>query len=327
MKKKLILIVTIIMLLSLTLFAFVGCADKDKEEVTFLLDWQPNTNHTGLYVAKELGYYEDAGFDVKIEQPGDVGTSLMVASGEAEFGVDFQDCMAPNYSNNITTTAVAAIIQHNTSGIISTKASGITSPKQLEGKTYATWNLPVELAIMKQVMENDGGDFDKLNLYPDYVTDALTSMKLGQIDCAWIFEAWDLERAKLDGMEYNYFAFKDIDSRFDFYTPVIIANNDYIKNSPEKVRKFLEATKKGYEYAIQNPEESADILLKYAPELDRELVVASQKFLSTAYVDKGQEWGKFDADRWNAFYKFISDEGLVEEPIPENYGFTNEFID
>lgn len=326
MKKIFTFILTII-LMSLSIFSLAGCNKSDLEEITFLLDWQPNTNHTGLYVAKELGYYEEEGLNVNIKPPvGDVGTSLLVATGEAEFGIDFQDQMAMNHTGKITTTAIAAVIQHNTSGIISNKSAGITSPKYMEGKKYATWRLPIELAIIKQVMENDGGDFNKLIQHPDYSTDALTAMKLGQIDCAWIFEAWDLEKAKLDGMEYEYFPFRNIDSRFDFYTPVIIANNDYIKNKPENVRKFLKATKKGYEYAIENPVEAADILLKYAPELDKKLVVASQKFLSTAYVDKGQEWGVFDPARWNTFYQFISNEGLVETPIPENYGFTNEFL-
>lgn len=324
--KRIFTFIIATMVIVLSLFSLVGCANSDMEKITFLLDWQPNTNHTGLYVAKELGYYEDMGFDITIEQPGDVGTSLLVASGNAQFGIDFQDQMAMNHGSGITTTAIAAIIQHNTSGIISNKSADITSPKKLEGKTYATWNLPIELAIIKQVMKNDGGDFSKLNLYPDFVTDALMAMKNNQIDCAWIFEAWDLERAKLDGMEYNYFSFKDIDPRFDFYTPVIIANNDYMKKSPENVKKFLQATKKGYEYAIKNPVEAANILLKYAPELDRELVVASQKFLSSAYVDKDQEWGVFDPARWNAFYGFINENGLVEKPIPKNYGFTNEFL-
>lgn len=326
MKKTLITIILVVMIV-VALFAFAGC-DKDDDQITFLLDWTPNTNHTGLYVALELGYFKQAGFDnVKIEQPGETGTSMLVASGNAQFGVDFQEQMAPNRDAGIEVTAIATIIQHNTSGIISLKNDNILSPKDMEGKEYATWGLPIEQAIVKKVMQDDGGDYDKLILHPDFVTDALTALKTDQIDCAWVYEAWDLERAKLEGLEYNYFSFKDINPVFDFYSPVIIANNKYMANNPDKVKAFIGAVKKGYEYAMAHPAESADILCKYAPELDKALVHSSQKYLATKYAEKGEEWGKIDPVRWNNFYNFLNANNLVETPIPENYGFTNQFLD
>ena len=98
-----------------------GSENKDLEKVTFVLDWTPNTNHTGLYVALEKGYFEEAGLDVEIVQPPEDGAEVLVASGKAQFGVSFQDSMAAALAgdNPLPITAVASVIQHNTSGIIS----------------------------------------------------------------------------------------------------------------------------------------------------------------------------------------------------------------
>ena len=115
------------------------------KEITLVLDWTPNTNHTGFYVAQAQGYFAEAGLKVTIIQPPEDGAVMMVASGNAEFCIDFQDYLAPVFASKDTypVTAVAALIQHNTSGIISLKEDGIDTPKGLEGKNYATWELPV----------------------------------------------------------------------------------------------------------------------------------------------------------------------------------------
>ena len=91
-------------------------------------------------------------------------------------------------------------------------------------------------------------------------------------------------------------------------------------------KAFLQAVKKGYEYAITNPEDAAEILLEAAPELDRNLVIESQKWLADQYIADAQSWGIFDADRWNRFYQWLSENNLTENAIPDNYGFTNEYL-
>ena len=123
------------------------------KEVNFVLDWTPNTNHTGVYVADALGYYEEAGLKVTIQQPPDDGAEALVGSGKAQFGVSFQDTMSALLEGDekaMPITAVAAVIQHNTSGIMSSKENNITSPKDMEGHTYATWEWPIEQAIIRQ---------------------------------------------------------------------------------------------------------------------------------------------------------------------------------
>ncbi len=324
MKKTIALILTFILILAV----LPACKkDEGKTDITFVLDWTPNTNHTGIYVALEKGYYEEAGLNVTVQQPPEDGAASLVASGQAQFGVDFQDYLAPAYAleEPLPVTAVAALIQHNTSGIISLGETGIDSPKMLESHSYATWGLPVEQSMIQTCMEKDGGDFSKLELIPSTVTDVVSALKTN-VDSVWIYYAWDGIACEVAGLDTNYFAFSDIEKDFDYYTPVIIASNSFLESDPEAAKAFLEATEKGYRDAIKNPEEATDILIKHAPELDREIVLASQKWLADKYIDDASDWGIFEAQRWDAFFDYLWENKLIEREIADGYGFTNDYL-
>ena len=326
--RKLIML----MVISTMILSLAGCgkkskkSDKEMKNITLVLDWTPNTNHTGFYVALNKGYYKDAGLNVTIVQPPEDGATMMVASGDAEFGIDFQDYLAPVFTSedNIPVVAVAALIQHNTSGIISLKEDGIDSPKGLEGKNYATWSLPVEQAMIENIVEADGGDYSKVNLIPEYVTDEVAALKQ-DIDAIWVYYAWAGIATECAGLDTNMIYFKDITPEFDYYSPVIISNSDWLKDNDETAKAFLEATKKGYEFAIENPDEAAEILCKEVPELDPELVKKSQNWLANEYKAEVERWGYIDKERWDAFYKWLSDNNLSDE-IPSGYGFTNDYL-
>ena len=304
-------------------------ASAEKTKVTFVLDWTPNTNHTGLYVAQEKGYFDEAGPEVEIVQPPEDGAEALVGTGKAEFCMTFQDTMLPTVvgDTKMPIEAVAAVLQHNTSGIISRKGEGIDTPKGLEGKKYATWDLPIEKATLKQVIEDDGGDFDKVELIPSTVTDEASALQSKSVDAIWVYYGWAGIATKLKNVDTDYFYFKDINPVFDYYTPVIAGNTDWMSENPDKTKAFLTALKKGYEYSIENIDDAADILVKAAPELDKELVLESQKYMADQYKAEVEQWGYIDAARWNAFYNWINEKKLLEVEIPENTGFTNEYLE
>ncbi len=313
---------------SLTFSMPVMAEEQDLTEITFVLDWTPNTNHTGIYEAIAKGYYEEVGLDVQVVQPPDDGAEMLVASGKAQFGVSFQDYLMPAVSgdNAMPVAAVAALIQHNTSGIISRAGEGIETPKGLEGKKYATWDLEIEKATLRQVMEDDGGDFEKVELIPSTVTDEVSALESKSVDAIWIFYGWAGVACELAGLETDYFSFEEIDEVFDYYTPVLIGNTDWMEENPDLAKSFLAATAKGYEDAIENPEEAAEILCEAAPELDYDLVLASQEYLKDQYKAEVEQWGYIDPERWNAFYNWLNENGLTETEIPENTGFTNDYL-
>ena len=287
----------------------------------------PNTNHTGLYVAKDLGYFKEAGLDVEIVQPPEGSTTALIGAGGAEFGISFQDTLAKSFAkeNPVPVTAVAAILQHNTSGIISLKEKGIDSPKKLEGKKYATWEDNIEQAILKKLVTDDKGDFSKVKLIPYTITDVVTGLKT-DVDAVWVYYAWDGIATERAGLQTNFLKIRDYGEELDYYSPVIIANNDFLKKNPEIAKKVLKAIKKGYEYAMKNPEESAKILVKNSPELDINLVTASQKWISKEYQSDAKEWGIIDTSRWNRFYEWLYKNKAVEREIPKDFGYSNEYL-
>ena len=322
--------VALCLLALLLTLALCTAAFAENTPITFVLDWTPNTNHTGIYVAISKGYFEEAGLDVTVVQPPDDGAEVLVASGQAQFGVSFQDTMADALSGDtpLPITAVAAVVQHNTSGIVSRKGEGMDRPSGMEGHSYATWEWPVEQATVKQVVEADGGDFSKVELIPSTVTDEVSALQSRSVDSIWIFYGWAGVACEQAGLDIDYFAFADIDPVFDYYTPVIIGSNTFLSEQPETAKAFVAAMQKGYVYAAEHPREAADILMEAVPELadSKDLIYASQEYLSAAYIDDAQSWGVIDPARWEAFYNWLNEYQLVEGDLDPAAGFTNEYL-
>ena len=302
-------------------FGLCACESKDGgdlEKVSLVLDWTPYSSHAGIYVAKEEGYFEEEGIDLEIVLPPEDGAVAMVASGQAQFGIDFQDSLAAAFDAEpdkvMPVTAIAAVLQHNTSGIISLKEKGITSFDKLEGMTYASYQLPTELKELEYVMEKEGGDFDKLNVVPNAAYDAVSALS-ADADCIWVFEGWEKIACERAGLDCNFMKFTDIDKVFDYYTPVIIGNNDYMTQNVEIERGLMRALTKGYEYCVENPESAAEIFCGAVPELDEDLVKESLNFLSKEFIGDAPCWGYIDSDRWNRFYDWMYNEGLLEHNL------------
>ncbi|MGI6029550.1 MAG: ABC transporter substrate-binding protein [Candidatus Heteroscillospira sp.] len=339
MKKSLVL------LLCLALCLTAGCGGKAPEstapesaapeepkDITVCLDWTPNTNHTGLYVAAAKGFYEEAGLNVTIVQPPEDGATALVAAGQAQFGVTAQDSLASAFAleEPLPVTAVAALLQHNTSGIISRAGEGMDRPAGLEGKEYATWNSPIELAMMEFVMKADGADFSKLKLIPNNITDEPGALAAHQADAIWVYYGWGGITAQIRDFDFDFFYFKDFDPVMDYYTPVLIAGNAFLEEEPEAACSFLAATAKGYEYAIENPEEAAQILIDGdttgSLAGSEELVLESQKWMSTQYKAEVEQWGYIDPARWDGFYTWLTENNLCAMPLEPGTGFSNDYL-
>ena len=307
--------------------AATDAASGDATKLTFVLDYTPNTNHSGIYVAIAKGYYADENLDVEVVQPPEDGADALVGTGKAQVGMSYQDVMA-NYlgsDDQLPVTAIAATIQHNTSGIMSRAGEGIDRPKGMEGKRYGTWDQDVEKAMVKSVVETDGGDFSKVQLVPS--GDEVSGLKSNQFDCVWGYEGWGLQNAKLQDLSCDYWSFRSIDSVFDYYTPVVVANNDFLSEQPEVAKAFLRATKKGYEFCVTNPDEAAQILVDAAPETDAELAKASAEYLADQYTADASSWGIIDPQRWAAFYTWMNDNKLTPVALDVNGGFSMDYLE
>ncbi len=314
MKKSVFFILAFLVLL--------GCSDdkkSDLKEVDLVLDFVPNTNHTGIFVAIE--YLKKEGIKLNVLSAPEDSTSDLVISGKAPFGIYFQESMGAKLSHNAPITAVAAIIEHNTSGILSLKdLNDLTLIK------YGSWSDPVELSMIKHIFKKQG--LNDYTFVPNTDSNSISSLKNDLFNACWVYYAWDGVLAKENLKDIKFTYLKDIDNVFDYYSPIIIANNEYLKNNKQQAKAVIKAIKQGYIYAMQNPEQAADILIKYAPNLKnkRNFIISSQKYLSTRYAQNPQKWGEIDAKRWNDFYEWLNQNQITKNPIPLNVGFSNEYL-
>lgn len=333
--KSVISVFCLFLLLSLSLG---GCSRIKEErrtkdlaeltEITLVLDWAANTNHTGLFVAQEKGYFKEEGLDVTVVMPQEDGATSMVADGTADFGIAFQNQLAEDFANNteLPVTAIAAIYQHNQDGLLSLQSKDISTPLNLMDQSYATAEDVIEHSIVRTVVEMDGGDFSRVELVPSYVDDAFETLNGAGIGAVWGSYGWEGLSCVLNGYAVNFIAFADRYSDFDYYSVLLIANNDFLKKQPEVAKAFMKAVSRGYEFAVIHPDEAAEILLEENPTLDAKLVKASQEYVSGQYFADSKQFGTIDTERWNRFFAWVNEKQLLKNQIPENIGFSNDYL-
>lgn len=299
---------------------------EELKKVTVILDYVPNTNHTGMYVALDNGYYAEEGLDVEIIEPTDGATATLVAQQKGTFGVSYQEdvTIALTSQDPLPIKAVATLIQHNTSGFVSLADSGIESPADFEDKTYAGWGGPGESAVLEACMTQAGADFSKLSMV---ISDGTGFEALGKsCDVMWFFEGWDCINAEMNGCALNYMELRQLDERLDYYTPILITSDAVIESDPEMVSAFLRATAKGYQDVIADPEGSAEILYAHAPDYDLEMLKKSQVYLADKYMEDTDTWGLMKDEVWDNYSAFLQEYGVIDQALPAADCYTNEFL-
>ena len=313
-----------------------GCGVKDEAKdpsskplvkVRVLLDWTPNTNHTGMYVALEKGYYTAQGLDVEIVSPAEDTVLEALVAGRAEFGVSFQESVtfARTADTPLPVVAVAAVIQHNTSGFAAPVSKNIRSPKDFEGKRYGGWGTPLEESIIARLMGNAGADVGKVTFISDNATDFMAALERN-IDFSWIYEGWDGMAAKEAGMDLTFMKLQDLDPKLDFYTPVLACSESLIQEQPDLIETFLKATSLGYADCISDSDGSAAILVKHAPEIDAALAQRSQRYLADEYQSDAPRWGEMKTEVWENFAEFLYENGIITRPLDAAKAYTNGFL-
>ncbi|MEF3245149.1 MAG: ABC transporter substrate-binding protein [Caldisericaceae bacterium] len=328
MKKLTVFLVVFMLFLVST-----GCAPRETKlsnvtNVILMLDWTPNTNHTGIYVAVEKGYFSKRNLNVKIIQPSEVWPESAVSSGKADFGISFQEGLTRYVVNeNAPLVAISAILQQSTSGLIWLKESGINSPKDFANKTYGGWGSTWENTIVDYIAEQNGVDPKTVRKVELGVFDQITGLEKHVYDFTWIFYGWEGIDAKIRKLDFTFYPLKDYIEGFNHYSPIFITSRDMVENKKDVVRAFVEAISEGYTYAAKNPEEGATILLKYAPELNKDLVMESQKWLSPYYLNENGCFGYMKPSVWENFTNLMVKLKVINS-FPENLDefFTNEFL-
>ena len=297
--------------------------------VTLILDWTPNTNHTGFYVAQALGYFDEANLDVSIQEPTDLQVEAVVSSGAAQFGVSYQEFATYAIADGTPIVSVAAIIQHNTSGFVTLHDKHpLTRAADLTGLRYGGFGQPdLENAIINTLLTCDGAQPDTFNYIDIGYVDPFQLMERDRIDFAWIYYAWSGIEGEQSGLSLDRLMLMDhFDCIPDYYTPILITSRDMIDQSPDVVAAFVQATARGFAYAIEHPSEAADLLAAAAPEVDPALLHASADWLALQYQADAPRWGQQQPEIWQGFTNFLVQNGILAEPLDVSHAFTNEFL-
>jgi ABC-type nitrate/sulfonate/bicarbonate transport system substrate-binding protein len=320
-------ITTSLILASLLAGCTSAVAPAAATPVTLMLDWVPNTNHTGLFVAQQEGYFADEGLQVDIVQPGEVFAEQAVAGGAADFGVSFQEQLTLARADDVPLVSIAAILQHNTSAFAARAGLGGGHPAGWEGLRYGSFGSPFERPTIEALMACDGADVDRVEWIETGFTDPLSLLQQGQIDLAWIFYGWQGVQAEQLGIDLDLVMMEDeLDCIPDYYTPVIIASETTLAERPDLVRAFLRAVSRGYTFAAEHPDEAADILLAAAPELDPEIVRTSQRWISPRYQAEAPRWGEQTADRWQDYADWMTSRGILSGTLDTTAAFSNAYL-
>ncbi|MPZ50780.1 MAG: ABC transporter permease [Dehalococcoidia bacterium] len=326
------LLAVVIASISLLLMSCGGGSDPNK--ITVQLDWTPNTNHLGIYVALAQGWYEAAGLDVEILPYTDVAPDTIVAAGQADFGVSFPPQVVFSRAAGLDIISVAAVMQRSVTELAVLDSSDIRRPRDFDGRVYAGFGLPYEEPQISTVIKADGGqgNFDTATLS----TAAYEAIYNRRADFTEIFTAWEGIEAELRGIKLRTFRYDNYGVP-DIYSVVLIAGTEALSERADDYRRFLDITRRGYEFAAQNPAEAARVFLEYPALRDLfpepEMVRRSAAMLAPIYMAGVERWGGQDEAKWDAYMDWLVGSGVVtddkDQPVTQLRGgrlFTNQLL-
>ena len=287
--------------------------------IRLALDRTPNTNHTGFYVALAKGAYKEAGLDVQFISPDEENYQKMparrVAQSDAHLAITPSESVISYQTNGIPLVAVATLLARDISAIVTVKESGIDRPQQLDGKVYASYGARYEEDLIRQLIQNDDGrgTFVAHKAAWSGIWKALVTR---EVDAAWVWLTWEGVKAYIDGVDLNQFLFDEYEIPYG-YNPVLTAHRDWLNENGDALRRFMEATAAGFQFAVKNPDEAARILIKTAnhPTLsNRNFVEQSQQMVSGYYLDPEGHWGLMHRSIWVSFVNWMIRNRMLTNP-------------
>ncbi len=299
-----------------------SCDKSEKSELNHIvlsLDWTPNAQHTGFYVAQKLGYYAEEGLELEIVQPHASSVTQLVATRKVDFGLTSGYSLLRVVDQGLPVKAIASILSEHTSSFYSLPQRPLRKVEDFVGATYGGWASPLVDGIFATMMRSVGEEPTAITQYISSSNDLLSLLASGQVDFIWGYDGVQLVEAQLRNMDVVVLPLGELDvleqGSFAPPEPVIITHDDNLQQNKDVVRAFLRASRKGYEYSIDFPAEAANILIESVPEIDPDLVRASQLYLSPLYAKGVSEWGVNDKEKWQQFADWLFEAGLIDRTL------------
>lgn len=299
------------------------------KKIKLAIDWTPNINHIGFFVSLEKKFYQEYGIDIQIINPFDDNYSITPAKkielNIAEFALCPTETLISynTKKNKVNLLGIAAILKEDLSAIVVNRNSNIYSPKDLDGKTYASFNARYEEHIIKQMVVNDGGEGKVNYQYPDKLGIWETIIN-NRFDSTWIFKNWEGVEAENLNVKLNYFSMKDYGIPYS-YSPILVCDKNNLSLEPH-IMSFIESTRKGFTYALNNKEDSIKILKKYLPSKEKNINLNRAFELTIPSMSIDNDWGKFDLKKVQLFLDWLFKFKIEKKVSKAKEIFTNNYL-
>jgi ABC-type nitrate/sulfonate/bicarbonate transport system substrate-binding protein len=289
--------------------------EPELESVSVALDWYPNANHAGLYLAQERGYYAEEGLAPEFYTPSDPTTVLQtVGAGRDDFGISYQTDVLLARAVGVPVVSVLALVQAPLQGIMVLADSGITRPRDLVGKTVGYPGIPSQEAFLATMLEDDGAAMDDVDLV-NIDFNLVPGLISGQVDAS-LGAFWTHEPilAEEEGYPANVLKVDDWGVP-PYYELVIAAGESTVSARSELVERFLRATRRGYEDAIADPAAAIAALRAASPDLNVAVEEAGIALLIPVWTADGVPFGTQTAERWDAYAAWMAERGLIPDDL------------
>ena len=297
----------------LILISLISCSNQQEvTKVSLALDWYPNSNHAGIFYAKDLGLFSSANLEVEVYTPSDPSTILQtVGAGRDQFGISYQPDLLLARNEGVPVVAVSSIVRSPLNSIMTLGSSGISSPAELKGRTVGYPGIPLNIGILESILDGQGltmNDIELIDVGFDLVPALLSRRVDAVIGAFWSHESILIE---LEGKEVNILKFQDWGIP-EYHELVLVTSEDYLAKNEDIVMGFIKAFNQGFESSIKDNEAAMDSLVKAFPEVNVELEKRGIKLLSPLWEESRSSK---NLDSWNKFGDWMKSKGLINSDL------------
>jgi putative hydroxymethylpyrimidine transport system substrate-binding protein len=296
--------------------------------LTLWLDWYPNSDHVGIYVAMAKGYYARQGLAVQARVPSGATDALkLVAHGTGDIAISYEPDVLLSRAQGVPVVATAAIVQRPLNCIMALRSSDITRPRQLQGKTVGIAGLPSDYTDLAAVVRDDGGNpkLVKTVVVNYALLQALLTKRVDAVE--GVYWTWEALQARQRGYQVNVMHLERYS--VPVYDELVFATaTRQLEREAATLRAFQRATFEGYAYAVAHPVEATSILLKVPGVLSssRALIEQSIRLLSPLFRDRQGRYGTMSVAQWQAYADWMTRMHLMRTHVDARTALTTALL-